>query len=649
MPLISAHGVRMHFGGPLLLDGVNVEVEPGARIGLIGRNGTGKSTLLRLLRGQSEPTEGSIVHQPRLRVAYQAQELQFEPGRTVHEEMKSVFADAQQIERKMRDLEEHMAATSDETLRARLLKDYERLQEEQGQAGIYDLDRRIESVLSSLGLPESAWHQPIDGFSGGERNVIGLARAVLRDPDVLLLDEPSNHLDMEGVEWFIDWIRRSRAAVVMVSHNRHLLDAVCKEIWELRRSKVVAWTGNYTEFVQLKAEADARQERQYRSQQRLIARLEFQARRLRDMAAAYDDPGQAKRAKAMLKRVDQMDRVERPDTNERTFGAAIKGSGRHGRIALTIKDFHFAYGERVLFDGANLEIEYGDRVCLVGHNGSGKSTLLHQILDEGGWENPTLRLGKSVKVGDYRQLREELDPAQTLEDWAIATTRKPRSEAVELLHRFLFTRQDLDRSIGTLSGGEKSRLQLARLVHEDVNFLMLDEPTNHLDIQACEQLEEMLLEFEGTLLVISHDRYFLDKLVDRVIEVKDRALIDHPMRFADWWRKKEAAGEIGRHTALRDRRGEGEEKQAQREAFEEERERRRELNRLRNRHRDLETRIAKLEAQVEDLEGRLEGAYAPGTDPAVAESILAELGAGKKTLAKLYDDWESVSLALEEV
>jgi len=647
MALISANGVRMHFGGPLLLDGVNAEVEPGARIGLIGRNGTGKSTLLRLLAEQMEPTEGSIVHQPRLRVAYQAQELHFDPGRTVHQEMKAVFADASALQQRLHDLEEQIAATPDETLRGRLLRDYEHLQQEQEQAGIYDLDRRIESVLSSLGLPESAWHQPIEGFSGGERNVIGLARAVLRDPDVLLLDEPSNHLDMEGVEWFIDWVRRSRAAVVMVSHNRHLLDAVCKEIWELRRSKVVPWTGNYTEFTQLKAEADARQERQFKSQQRLIARIEFQARRLRDMAAAYDDPGQAKRAKAMLRRIEQMDRVERPDTNERTFGAAIKGSGRHGRIALTIKDFHFAYGERVLFDGANLEVEYGDRICLVGNNGSGKSTLLHQILDHGGWENPTLRLGKAVKVGDYRQLRDELDEGQTLEDWAINTTRKPRNEAVELLHRFLFTREDLDRSIGTLSGGEKSRLQLARLVHEDVNFLMLDEPTNHLDIQACEQLEEMLLDFQGTLLVISHDRYFLDKLVDRVVEVKDQTLIDHPMRFAEWWHKKENAGEFGRHTALRDRRGESEGKQAKRNAFEEERERRREHNRLRNRHRDLEERIAKLEARIQDLEQRLEGAYAPGTDPGLAETLLSELQTGKTELSTLYEDWESVSTALE--
>ncbi len=638
----------MHFGGPVLLDGINVKVEPGARIGMIGRNGTGKSTLLKLLAQKFEPTDGSVVVGPGTRVAYQSQELDFEPGRTVFQEMERAFATHRAMQEELRGVEEAVADAAGDDERRPLLRDLERLQAEQEQAGVYDIERRIESVLSSLGLPESAWHQPMDGFSGGERNVIGLARVVLSDPDVLLLDEPSNHLDMEGVEWFIDFVKKSKAAIVMVSHNRHLLDAVGKEIWELRRSRVTAWTGNYTEFTRQKAEALARQERQFKAQQRLIERIEFQARRMKDMANAYDDPGQAKRAKAMLKRVERMDKVERPDDNERTFGAAIKSAGRHGRIALSIRDFSFAYDERVLFDGAELEIEYGDRVCLVGNNGSGKSTLFSQILEEGGWDNRTLRLGKSVNVGDYRQLREELDERETLEDWAIRTTRQPPKQAVQLLHRFLFTREDLARSIGTLSGGEKSRLQLAKLVHDDVNFLMLDEPTNHLDIQACEQLEEMLQDFAGTLFVISHDRYFLDKLVDRVVEVKDKKLVAHPMRFAPWWQQKVADGEFGRHTALRDRRKEGVEKEDARLAFEDRRTRQRELNRLRNRYRDLEQRITKLEDRVGDMEARLESAYGPGHDPEAAETLVRNLRAGRTELETLYADWESVAAALED-
>jgi ATP-binding cassette subfamily F protein 3 len=647
MALVTASGLRMHYGGPLLLDGLNFKIEPGARIGMIGRNGCGKSTLLKLIAGRLEPTGGSLVGMNEHTVAYQAQELEFDPGATIWGEMQHVFRHAVEREQALRALEERLSDTSDEGRHQRLLKEYEALQGAQEQEGVYDIDRRIASVLTSLGLSEHTWHEPIDGFSGGERNVIGIARVLLSDPDLILFDEPSNHLDMEGVEWFIDFVRKTRAAVLMVSHNRHLLDAACKEIWELRRGHMSQWTGGYTDFQRQKEEAQARQERQFRAQQRLIQRIEFQARRLRDMAAAYDDPGQARRAKSMLKRLDQMDKVERPDTHERTFGTGLEGAGRHGRIALSVKDFSFAYDERVLFNKANLEIEYGERVCLVGSNGSGKSTLFHQILEHGGWDNPTLRLGKSVQVGEYSQLGDDLDPALRLDDWVIGLTKLPRNEAVKLLHRFLFTREDLDRPIGTLSGGEKSRLQLARLVHQDVNFLMLDEPTNHLDIQACEQLEEMLQGFDGTLFVISHDRYFLDKLIDRVVELEDGRLIDHPMRFAEWWTATRAARQNTRRGALEDRSLEVEGKEQARVEFEDRRQKQRERNRLENRYRSLEETIAKTETRLTELEGLLESAWAPGADPTRAQRLLDEQRTGQAALAELYAEWESVATTLE--
>jgi ATP-binding cassette subfamily F protein 3 len=644
MPLVSATGLRMHYGGPLLLDGLNVKVERGARIGMIGRNGCGKSTLLQILAGTLEPAAGSVQREPGARTGYAAQELEVPPGRTVFEEMRSAFGELRAREARLRSLEAELARADDGT-REPLLREYEQVQALQEQAGVYDVDRRIESLLASLGLPASAWHQPIEGFSGGERNVIGLARVLLADPDLVLLDEPSNHLDMEGVEWFIDFVRRARAAVLMVSHDRHLLDATAREIWELDGGRVTAWTGNYSEYRRQKAEADARQERQYKAQQRLIERVEFQARRLRDMANAYDDPGQAKRAKAMLTRIDRMEKVERPQAGSAGFHARLESGGRHGRIALEVRDFSFAYGDRVLFDGATLDIEYGERVCLVGANGSGKSTLFREILEHGSWENPTLRLGKSVKVGDYRQLREDLDPTERLDDWAIRVTGLLRNPAVALLHRFRFTRDDLERTIGTLSGGEKSRLQLARLVHENVNFLMLDEPTNHLDIESCEQVEEMLQAFEGTLLVISHDRWFLDKLVERVVEVRDRQLVDHRLPFSEWW---SARGPHARRGALEARHTAPEGKEAAREAFEARRDRQREINRLRSRYRELEERIARLEARVGGLEAALERAFAPGSDPDAGERLVRDLEAGRRELEDLYADWESVAAALGE-
>src|SRR5262245_2507688 len=485
MPLLSLSHVTMHHGGPVLLDDVSVDVEPGRKIGVIGNNGVGKSTLLNLLAGIAEPVAGQVVRARGVRVAHQAQELSCPPGSTVFAEMKRVFAATHERDARMRDLEERISDAPEGDERRRLLAEYETLSHAHAAEGGYDVDRRIESVLSSLGLPEEAWHRPLEVFSGGERNVIGLARVLLSEPDVMLLDEPSNHLDMEGVEWFVELVRKTPSAVVMVSHNRHVLDAVAEEIWEVRGGTVTVWTGNYGDYQRQKAEAQALQERQWKVQQRLIRRIEFQARRLADMARAYDDPGQAKRAKAMLHRIERMDKVERPQSEERAFAATLSGGTRSGRIAMTVKDFSFAFGERPLFERAHLEIEFGERVCLVGPNGSGKSTLLREVLEHGSWENETLRLGKSVVVGEYRQLHEDaLDRETTLLDWTQERTGLLKSEASALLHRFLFTREDLDRTIGTLSGGEKSRLQLARLAQKKVNLLLLDEPTNHLDLQA---------------------------------------------------------------------------------------------------------------------------------------------------------------------
>jgi ATP-binding cassette subfamily F protein 3 len=409
------------------------------------------------------------------------------------------------------------------------------------------------------------------------------------------------------------------------------------------------WTGNYSDFQRQRAEALALQERQYRVQQRLIQRIEFQARRLKDMANAYDDPGQARRAKAMLARLDRMEKVERPVGEERRFRASLAGGERHGRIALSLRHFDFAHGDRVLFEDASLELEYGDRVCLVGPNGSGKTTLFRHVLDHGGWENPNVRLGRSVRVGEYRQLHDTLDPDMSIEAWMMEATGLDRPPAQALLHRFLFAREDLERPVRTLSGGEKSRLQLAKLAHEKVNFLLLDEPTNHLDIEACEVLEEMLLEFDGTLLVISHDRYFLDRLVNRVVEVVDRHLVQHPMTFAAWWREKTAQGRA-RRGALEDRTAPADKEDARRE-FAERRERRRELQRMQTRVRTLEGRIGELEERLDGLKQALEGIYGPagGGDHREGERLGRDLQDAERSLHELYGEWEEAAQELHRL
>ena len=652
MALITLSRLGQHFDGPHLFQDVTLELERGRKIGVIGANGSGKSTLLKILAGLLAPSEGERFCQRGLRIAYQAQELIVEPGRTVRDELRAIFADQLDREERLRELEQQLTDAGEAADTERVLREYSRLQEAQeASGGGYDVEQRIASTLSGLGLPPEAWDQPISVFSGGERNIIALARILLEAPDVILLDEPSNHLDMESLEWFIRWMRASRSTIVMVTHDRHLLDLTVGSIWEVGGGTVTPWTGNYGDYRQQKEDALALQERQFKHQQKTIDRLRFQARRLRDMANAYDDPGQAKRAKSILKRIEQMELVEKPGGDDRAFSARLRKARRHGRIALTVSDFSFAYGDKPIFEGASLEIEYGQRVCLVGPNGSGKSTLMREVIAHGAWENPTLRLGKSVRIGDYNQIHQEvMDEATPIIDWLMEKTGLLYQPASELLHRFLFRRDDLQRPIATLSGGEKSRLQLARLVHEEVNFLMLDEPTNHLDIQSCEQLESSLEEFAGTLLVISHDRYFLDKLVDQVVELKDRRLEPYTGSFEQWWRARHEAIESSRSASptLSSRKqreaGVKTENQLKQEAL---KARQRDRRRLEREVRAAEERVEALEERREALAAELEAAYSGDGDESGALALAAELKRVQGEIPEALRSWEELAERLE--
>jgi len=652
MALLSLSHVTFRYQAETVLDDVTLAVEKGRKIGVVGQNGTGKSTLLRIMAGALEPSEGELFRQRGVRVAMQRQELQPGPGETIIERMRSVFSEDYARAERLTEIEARLGESSSTDAQERLLAEYARLQHDHDVAGGYEVERRIETVLTSLGLPQDAWDHAIADFSGGERNIIGLAGVLLSDPDVMLLDEPSNHLDTWGIEWFVEFVRGVERAVVMVSHNRDVLDRCVDEIWEVRGDHVTVWTGNYSQYRLAREKALDLQERQWKVQEKEVARLEFQARRQMDMANAYDDPGQARRAKNMMRRAERLKQVDRPDRTEDRFQAQLKSSGRAGTLALTIRDYTASFGDRVVLDDVKLELDHGDRVCLVGPNGCGKTTLFRAILQEGSWENPVVRTGKAVKVGEYRQLHDVLDHDKPLLRWLSDVTRLPDPDAARLLHRFLFARADLERPIATLSGGEKSRVQLARLVHQKVNFLLLDEPTNHLDIQACEQLEHMLEGFDGTLLVISHDRWFLDGLVNRVAEIRDRKVLLHRGTFSDWWDAKKAAGEDRRGAAL-ELRSRGSADAARKEATRVEREQRKERQKERRR---LDREIARLESRIMELEERqtelateLQDAYAPGADPQRARELGDESRAVRDEIASLTAEWETAADALTSI
>lgn len=403
---------------------------------------------------------------------------------------------------------------------------------------------RAMSVLSGLGVAERLWEAPMETLSGGERNIIALAQILVGEYDVILLDEPGNHLDFSGLEWLENYLSDSAMTFLVVSHNRYLLDRVCNRIWELERGRLEQFTGNYSDYRSEKLTRKLKQESAFQRQQLQIARLEFQIQRLKSWGAIHDNPGLSKRAKAFERRIEKMEKVERP-TEKRKISFRLGSEGPKGTIALQAREYfkEFEDGFRIL-DRVNFLVTQGERVAFVGNNGTGKSSLIKDVVSDGHWDNPRLRVGKSVRIGYFSQLVENLNSRATLLDEAQRLTGLSPGSASELMHRFLFTRDDLEKTIGVLSGGEKARLQLAALIVSGADMLLLDEPTNHLDVDSREAVEDALEDFPGTLVMISHDRYFLDKLAERVLYFRPPSVLPFDGNFSEFWEKRGLAGVV---------------------------------------------------------------------------------------------------------
>lgn len=639
MSLVRMQELVLQFGDVTLLDKLNLAIHENSKIGLIGDNGTGKSTLLKILSQKIPYTTGNLLIQPRIRIAYLAQELETTETRTVYEEILSAFDDVKALEPQMRALEDQLSHTqlSSEN-RERLAHRYDEIQETFRILGGYEIEERVQEVLSRLNLPQNTWNQTLRSFSGGEKNLIGIAKILVLKPHIFLFDEPTNHLDAQGIDWFTEFLQNEVPTFILVSHNRYLLDQCTKEIWELKKGKIKTYTGNYSAYRQKKAEDLALQERLYKTQQNTIERLQFQARRLKDMASAYDDPGQAKRAKALEKRIERMDVVEKPESEQRRIGLRLNPQDRHGVIALDVKDYSLKMGDRVLFDHAHFQIQYQERVCLAGPNGSGKTSLFQSIIQEGSWDHPSLRIGKSAKVGYYSQMHDTLNPELSVVENVRNLGGVTLTDAKNLLFRFLFHLDDLDRKVSTLSGGEKSRVQLASIMGQGVNLLLLDEPTNHLDIQSCEIIEQVLAEFEGTLFIISHDRYFLNKIVERVLAIEPNGKIkDYPLSFPEYWELQQQT----KRSRLVLPRSEVQEKGKKKSVpgVSTLKELQKEWRKWTNKSQQLEKEIERLEKEIQQTSQKIEEAYSQ-QDLQEGARLSIQLKPLQAQLAQAYGEWE---------
>ena len=561
---ITVSNATLILGAHTIFRDLSWEIQHDQKIGLIGPNGAGKSSLFKLIIGEHSPEKGgAVIRAKGVTVGYLPQHPEFDPERTAlalamegNPRVAEIERELERVEAKLGTPEVYNNAKSlERTLDAqhKLLEEYEAL-------GGMNYASRVRELLRGLGLPESDFEKPIRALSGGQKKLIGLARLMLARPSVLLLDEPDNHLDMPGKAYLEKLINEYPGAVVIISHDRYLLDAIATHIAEIEDGKIMTSIGNYTEYILDKEERLTRQEELYQIQQREISRLEMAIKRYAIWGKVYDNEKFAKKAKTMQKRLDKMDKIEKPILERRKMDLALNGwRGSNQVLELVDVSKSFppslngaalpgfdtptatqrtvappALTDRVILENINLLIRHGERAGLIGANGAGKSVLLRLILGREQLTAGEIKIGPSVKVGYYAQEHDTLDFNQSLIDAVRLAGNLSESNAVSFLIRYLFTYQQATQRIGSLSGGERSRLQLALLVLSGANFLLLDEPTNNLDIASAEVLENALNDFNGTVLVISHDRYFLDRTVNRIFALENGMITEFIGGYSDY-------------------------------------------------------------------------------------------------------------------
>ncbi len=507
MPLIQFRDIWKFYGAHDVLRGVDWQIDPGDRIGLIGPNGCGKTTLLRLIAGESLPDRGKLHRQRGLNIGFLAQEPAFDPKRAVMDAMLNAFADLLALQHRLRELEKSMGEGEDS---AAVLDDYGRLRDQYEHRGGYATEARAQAILFGLGFRATDLNLPTRVLSGGQKNRLALAQLLGREPDLLLLDEPTNHLDLQAIEWLESFLAEYAKAYVVISHDRTFIDRTATKIADLERGRLEAYSGTYSLYVAEKAQRRAQQQKAHRAQQAYIERTEDYIRR--------NIAGQkTKQAQSRRKALEKLHRVDRA-VQQRDIELAFNTTTRGGDRVLQVENLTKKYDNRPLFFNLGFTLWRGDHLGIVGPNGAGKSVLLKILIGELAPDSGRAIMGKGLDIGYYAQTRQDLDPKLSVleEIWSL-TPHVPEEEIRTFLGAFLFSGDEVERQTGTLSGGEQSRVALAKLMRAPLNVLILDEPTNHLDIASRNVLESALEAFAGTVISVSHDRYFLNRLVNRLL------------------------------------------------------------------------------------------------------------------------------------
>ena len=515
MIILQANKIERSFAGEVLFDNINLQVDERDRIALVGRNGAGKSTLLKILVGEEEPTSGEINKKKDISLSYLAQDSRFESENTIYDEMLHVFDDLRQTEKQLRQMELEMGEKSGAEL-DKLMADYDRLSENFRQAGGFTYEADIRAILNGFKFDESMWQMKIAELSGGQNTRLALAKMLLEKPNLLVLDEPTNHLDIETIAWLENYLVNYSGALIIVSHDRYFLDKVATVTLDLTKHSLDRYVGNYSRFVEQKEQKLATEAKNYEKQQKEIAALEDFVNRNLVRAST------TKRAQSRRKQLEKMERLDKPEAGKKSANMTFQSEKTSGNVVLTVENAAIGYDGEILSEPINLDLRKMNAVAIVGPNGIGKSTLIKSIVDQIPFIKGEKRFGANVEVGYYDQTQSKLTPSNTVLDELWNDFKlTPEVEIRNRLGAFLFSGDDVKKSVGMLSGGEKARLLLAKLSMENNNFLILDEPTNHLDIDSKEVLENALIDFDGTLLFVSHDRYFINRVATHVLELSE--------------------------------------------------------------------------------------------------------------------------------
>ncbi|BBM18783.1 MULTISPECIES: ABC-F family ATP-binding cassette domain-containing protein [Enterococcus] len=637
MILLQANQIARYFGADTLFENIHLEVASKARIGLVGRNGAGKSTLLKIIANTEAPDAGQVIKNKQATLGYLAQDTGLDSNETIWNEMLKAFEKVRQMEKRMREVEVAIGETPESNSRyASLLKEYDQLQHDFNDQNGYGYENEIRSVLHGFKFDESFYDKEISTLSGGQKTRLALARMLLIKPDILILDEPTNHLDIETLAWLEDYLQGYPGALLIVSHDRYFLDRVVNEIYEISRHKIRHYTGNYSRYLDLKAAQLSSDWKAYEKQQVEIEKLEdFVARNLVRASTT-------KRAQSRRKTLEKMDRLDRPDGNEKSAKFMFDIDKVSGNVVLQVEDAAIGY-EETLSEPIDMDIRREDAIALVGPNGIGKSTLLKSLIGQLPFIKGNPHFGTNVTIGYYDQGQADLHGNKTIlaELWDEHPTT-PEKDIRNVLGGFLFSGEDVEKTIPLLSGGEKARVALAKLSMNKENFLILDEPTNHLDIDNKEVLENALIDYQGTLLFVSHDRYFINRIANKVIELSPEGSKLYLGDYDYYLEKKKEEEEIAELQAK-----ENVPVEAPKKKFYQDKEQQKLIRSLRRKIEAIEENLSILDQKISELETQMSQPDILNDHVQLLE-LTNQLETKKAEQEEQLFSWEELSLELEE-